>query len=381
MRAVPGRRLSTVGPGFVRSDVRVRDRQVLGGASIRSRQPGNELRLLAVGAETRRAVGPTAWAVFEELATVARDDGRGHLVVSVDTERLARDLRLPPKQIRRAVARLRQYDLLAPDSGSRQEDVPSRYVIRASGAGLHLEPPEPAREAERSELLARLVGIGLSHQTARDLLESHTLRRIADVLDAQEAVDGDVRSPGGWVVAALRDDWDLRPILAERREAEARAAVWEREAAARRTAGSAAEARAPMVAAWCTAISSALHDAELAVAIERVTTPLGGLERRSVPVVRAQLLAWALAVHARDPDRPLEATLRDDLEGGPTPGVQLDGDLPPAPDADCRSGDLTDRIAAVFERRADLRLVSRDQASEDARVRQRGLGIDRSMHR
>lgn len=109
--------------------------------------------------------------------------------------------------------------------------------------------------------------------------------------------------------------------------------------------------------AWRAAISGTLDDQQLAVAVERVTTPVAGLGRRSIPIARAQLLAWAVTVHQDAPDRPLGDVLTDDLVG-PDHSVgsaSLDGYLPPVPAGfEDLEDDLTARLTDLLGRRPDL---------------------------
>jgi hypothetical protein len=98
-------------------------------------------------------------------------------------------------------------------------------------------------------------------------------------------------------------------------------------------------------------------DRQLADAVEQVTTPVAGLGRRSLPIVRAQLLAWAVTAHAAAPDRPLSEVLADDLVGPHRADVapSLEGPLPPVPgDVGEPEDDLTDRLTRLLARRPDL---------------------------
>jgi hypothetical protein len=93
-----------------------------------------------------------------------------------------------------------------------------------------------------------------------------------------------------------------------------------------------------------------LDEAGLAVALQRVTTPTPGLGRRSVPIARAQLLAWALHVAGGHPELPLPDALAAALPTAAVVAGGLDGDLPPPPSLPPRSQplavDLSARIAA-----------------------------------
>ena len=59
--------------------------------------------------ELRRALGPTAWFVLEELAFRATANSEGKLFVQVATRELAGALGLNKDTVTRALARLREY--------------------------------------------------------------------------------------------------------------------------------------------------------------------------------------------------------------------------------------------------------------------------------
>lgn len=196
-------------------------------------------------------------------------------------------------------------------------------------------------------LTGRLRALGITGGVATDLRTRHPVERLVDVVDAAEAQS--LRKPAGWVVAALRDNWHVTEILAAHRGAQARqrAAAVQVEQDSRRTV--AEQQRRDHTEAWAAALSAALDDRQLLEALTRVTTPTAGVGRRSVPIARAQLLAWALAVHLDRPDLQLPEALAAALPtAGPVPGA-LDGDLPdpPPPVADLR-GELSARIAACL---------------------------------
>jgi hypothetical protein len=85
-------------------------------------------------------------------------------------------------------------------------------------------------------LTGRLRALGVTVGVAADLRARHPVERLVDVVDAAEAQS--LRKPAGWVVAALRDDWDVTEILAAHRGAQARqrAAAVQAEQDSRRTA-------------------------------------------------------------------------------------------------------------------------------------------------
>jgi hypothetical protein len=225
------------------------------------------------------------------------------------------------------------------------------------------------------------VELGVGEPTARALIEQHGQARVVDALDAVDTLgDGEVRRRAGWVVSAIRQGCDLEGLLAERRQLEARYARWERERAERDRAAARWRARESTVAGWRAALSAALDDRQLAVAVDRVTTPVAGLGRRSLPVVRAQLLAWAVSRHLAAPDRPVSEVLADDLVGPrrTVAASTFDGSLPPVPGtAREQKDDLTDRLTRLLARRPDLTHpeAPTHERADDARSRALGEGV------
>jgi hypothetical protein len=232
-----------------------------------------------------------------------------------------------------------------PTEGARAAETAARPV--------GLPPPSTASTPHE-----RLVALGVAEPTAPSLIEQHGQARVVDALDAVDTLgDRAVRSRAGWVVSAIRQGWELEGLLAERRQLEARYGRWERERADRDRAAARWRAHESAAGAWRAAVSAALDDRQLATAVERATSPVAGLGRRSIPIVRAQLLAWAVAAHRGAPERPLAEALADDLAGRDRTGTapSVDGPLPPAP---VGSGepvdDLTDRLTVLLARRPDL---------------------------
>ncbi|MGI8575973.1 MAG: hypothetical protein ACR2MA_11710, partial [Egibacteraceae bacterium] len=79
---------------------------------------------------------------------------------------------------------------------------------------------------------------------------------------------------------------------------------------------------------WAFAVSAALDDRQLAVAVARLTRPVPVLERRSVHAVRADLMLWARSVHERRPDQPLPDVLGEALCGPLSPADVPETDEP-----------------------------------------------------
>lgn len=109
---------------------------------------------------------------------------------------------------------------------------------------------------------------------------------------------------------------------------------------------------------WSFAVSAALDDDQLATALRTATTttatrPFG---TSLVPIARAQLLAWAVAVRQDHPDVPLDEALTADLDADrPTPRASLDTVPvpPPHPPHDGLPG-LYERITHLIVQRPDL---------------------------
>lgn len=224
-----------------------------------------------------------------------------------------------------------------------------RHAKRPNG------PTVIQRRPSNGELVDRLHSRGVARPAAEELVAEHPARRVVDALDALDEIDeGRVRSPAGWLVSAIRGNWDLTDVLADRRQSEARLARWEREQLERDDADLKARQRWARSEAWYAAISDALDEDQLETAIECVTTPVSGLGRRSVPLARAQLVAWAVDVQRREPDAPFHKALAADLEGEPHPVLTMRGAPPRPPCAAPDAADLSGRIEAVLDRRPDL---------------------------
>jgi hypothetical protein len=239
-----------------------------------------------------------------------------------------------------------------------------------------LPPPSASRSPQE-----RLVALGVAEPTARALVKRYARERVVDALDAVDTLgDGQVRRRAGWVVSAIRQGWNLDDLLAERRQLEARRARWEREREERDRQAARWQAQESAAGGWRAAISATLDDQQLAVAVERVTTPVAGLGRRSIPIVRAQLLAWAVTAHRAAADRPLAAVLVDDLleRDGTASAPSLDGPLPPVPAGVGElEDDLTARLTQLLARRPDLAHPGEPgrERADDALQRALGEGV------
>jgi hypothetical protein len=174
------------------------------------------------------------------------------------------------------------------------------------------------------------------------------------------------------VLSAVREGWELDELLAERHTAKARLARWHAERAERDRDTARWRSRESLMGEWRGAISAALDDCQLAIAVERITTPVAGVGRRSVPIVEAKLVAWAVTAHREAPTRPLAEALADDLVGTKrvVRSPSLDAPIPAAPGVRTASDDLTARLTDLLASRADLAMPG----PEDPERSHAGLG-------
>lgn len=352
----------------------------------------------------KRAVGLAAWAVLEDIALDARLDEAGRLVAETNVRRIAANLGLNKDTVTKHLRALREHGFVLQEetrSGGSGRYETARYVLDPSAClerFTHTPPDVPAGPAEPcpgpsdtvaprgavsedtghggtghgdagqlcrdvdvveeqqpvgghdDDLAGRLAELGVAGHVAADLLRRYPPGQVRDA--ATVAAARQLRRPAAWLVAALRDDWDLSAPLAEIRAAEARRereAARAAEAARRQELDAAARARS---AGWAAAISGALDDRPLALAIARVARPMPGIRRWSVPLVRAQLVGWAVQAVGERPDLPLAEALAESLSGVAAP-VELapEADLPHPP-AGLPGTDLTERIRACLDSRA-----------------------------
>jgi hypothetical protein len=347
----------------------------------------------------KRAVGLAAWAVLEDIALDATLDAQGRLVAETNVRRIADNLGLNKDTVTKYLRRLREYGFVLQeetrDDGSgryetcryvldpsacveRFTHTPSRRDVEAvepcpkvsdtvtpapvsedtgHGGFGHLQEDlvvafqEQQQQTARDvhpELWQRLLDLGVAPAVADDVLAEHAPERVRDVLDAVAAQD--LRSPAGWVVKALRDGWDVSQHVAERHRAREREQREAERAAAASEAARAEQEQQRRADGWAAAVSAALDDDALLHALRHVTTPLPGLDRRSVPIARAQLLAWAIAMHMQSPDLRLDRALAAALADSPEPVAVSDRGLPPPPAARGAPADLSSRISAHLDR-------------------------------
>jgi len=225
-------------------------------------------------------------------------------------------------------------------------------------AGALEDTPRDVRRIPRAvtphDVVPRLVGMGMPVDEALRLAEHHDEQRIVDALDAVDelGVTSPIMNPVGWVRAAVRREWDLTGVLAKRRKNERRLAALDADQQEREDARVAFPAWQAISDRWDRAVSAALDDTQLERAIAVITRPVPGIGRHSVPVARAELIAWAVDVNDRAPDLPLEAALAGDLDRGPRRPEAPRWPLPepPSPPEDREARPLSSRIAVVLAR-------------------------------
>lgn len=109
--------------------------------------------VIAPGARAlKRQLGPTGWAVLEDVALDARLDDAGQLVATTSSRRVAKNLGLTPGTAARALGRLRSLGLVdyVRQSGTAGRFGVSAYVLGAL-PGIELiaadqdRPPSPAQ--------------------------------------------------------------------------------------------------------------------------------------------------------------------------------------------------------------------------------------------
>lgn len=358
----------------------------------------------------KQAVGLAAWGVLEDIALDAAVDEAGRLVAATNVRRIAGNLGLGKDTVAAHLRRLREYgfvlceeprqagsgrwqgcryvldpaasvprlphtlattvghaDEVEPDvrpcpqnpdtaepvsgsSGHGQSGQDSRDVDVDVDVDLHdVQNPQHQHPDRDDELRRRLGELGVVEAVADDLLTRHRPDRVGEVADAAEAKNP--ASPAGWVVAALRDGWDVAEAAAERRGQQARQRRRDDRVAAEARAARVQQVRRDRVAGWAAAVSAALDDTQLVRALEAVTAAPAGLGRLPVPLARAQLLRWAITAHQHTPAKPLAEALAGQLAAGPTPaddGGGGEGDLPPPPHTSASPPELSARLAGLL---------------------------------
>ena len=102
---------------------------------------------------------------------------------------------------------------------------PGCYILDAA-TGIEAcpspPPPDVPDDPDLRQLLERLTALGVATKRAGQLVAEHPAPRIREVLDAVPGVGA--RSPAGWVVAAIRKNWDVTDLAAKRRSGQDKAA-------------------------------------------------------------------------------------------------------------------------------------------------------------
>jgi DNA-binding transcriptional ArsR family regulator len=363
----------------------------------------------------KRAAGLVAWGILEDIALDARLDDHGRLVAETNVRRIAANLGLSKTTVHKHLAVLREFGFvfhegLREAESGRYEQV--RYVIdpsacierfttapgpgtrpaggggaapqdgrssgdgRVPGAGTRVapvyqstghgdlvqqteeqdavvgprqQPPAGGRGEPERDLVDGLTAVGLAPAVAADLVAEHPGAVVRDALDAVGVKR--LHNPAGWVVRAISGRWDVSGDAAQARAARARAAARKRDELGADERREQERDRQTSSAAWAAAVSAAMDDRQLAEAIQRLTSPLPGLERRYAPAVCAALVLWAQAVVAVDPGRPLDVALRLALAARPTPDDVPD--IAPevsAPTPCSQAADLSGRVSALLGR-------------------------------
>ena len=238
----------------------------------------------------------------------------------------------------------------------------------APGAPAPVPPRRAVGRTWPGDAIPRLVGLGVPVDEAHRLVNRHGQPRVTDAVDALEELDrgGRILAPVGWVRAAVEQGWDLAPVLAERRARDERLAALEVDRQRREADADAFPERRRTSERWARAVSTALDDGQLGAAIAAVARPVPGLDRHSTPVVRAELVQWAVEVHRRHPDTGLREALQADLERGPGPLEPTSWPLPDPPglpDGAAERRPLTSRIEQVLGRQVGQHGHDRSQVA------------------
>ena len=187
------------------------------------------------------------------------------------------------------------------------------------------EEQQPHSPTDRHERHERLTARGIAPTKAEWLIKAHA----GDAIDAADTAKP--RNPAGWIIAALRGRWDTTDLAANTRTTQATAERRRQADTARQQADRAAARDRQRADGWLSAVSAALNDDQLTRAIRNVTTEIPGLQRRSLPMARTQLLRWAMNVHSdSDPNQPFTEALLVSLPTASPPRV--DDDLAHIPD-------------------------------------------------
>lgn len=173
----------------------------------------------------KRAVGPVAWAVLEDIALEARIDDAGRLVSETNVRQIAVNLALNKNTVNRHLARLREYGFVLREEAREVESgrwEPCRYVLDPSACVERFTatpssdpqtespsaPPCPNSSATASEPVSENAGHGeLGHPMHRhgDVEEQHAAHAGAGAPEATAEADDRLTAAG--------DRWDLADVV------------------------------------------------------------------------------------------------------------------------------------------------------------------------
>jgi hypothetical protein len=341
--------------------------------------------------EVKRAVGLLAWAILEDIALDARLDDAGRLVSTTNVRRIAANLGINKDTAAKHLARLRDFGFVLQEEGRQGPSgrwEACRYVLdpsaclerfthtppstsrgRASspsGPGEANREPCPKNSDTAAAPAASRSNATVSERaghggTGRGELGHHREEVVAGEQQQPVRSDDAVGQLVDLGIAADRamllvDDWDLGSDESEDRE-RVRCRATRRVAETRRHLDEVCDQAEGQRrgTGWASALDGALDDGLLGEAIDAVAARLPATVRRSVPIVRAHLLALAVEACRSYPQVPAQVALRRHLRD---PGIALAATgrygLAPPP-ADHPPGDpsrFAARIAVALARRA-----------------------------
>jgi hypothetical protein len=149
----------------------------------------------AEAAELRRALGPVAWIVLEELVLAGRVRSPGRVVAELDLRRIAARLELAKGTAARAMQRLQDCGVVRFE-GSRQSGGRfgrGRYTVELNGTGVTPVVVRPPRVTER-DTARRDAGeprrrSHATEQSARRQLDLFDLEETNNALDDAPTLD------------------------------------------------------------------------------------------------------------------------------------------------------------------------------------------------
>lgn len=209
--------------------------------------------------------------------------------------------------------------------------------------GVRRGPGNP--RCDPRELLKRLTHVGMAEPQAAGLILRHPNKLVARAVEAVDVLGHDrITDIPAWITAAVNDPATIDAVFDRHRGWHS----WHRLHRSWDEADASHAEQQRRSRGWAAVVSQALDYEQLTRAVEKVTRPVSVLGRRSPPVARAQLLAWAVAVSAQTPKAVLGEALVADLDGTPTTPDPLDHGLPEPPAGDASNDDLCARLATAI---------------------------------